>query len=294
MRTLQVLQEQVAHGNTTAQTAQPQLMAHIAEGFLAADPAVWSEPRNARAAVLFLLSGGRPNVIRSVLERARFPAGIDRLLKGALAYGEGQDEIARQLLGGVDPQTVPTALGAHLALVQATLSADQDAAKAIKLLDVARLLAPGTLIEEAALRREVFLLINKGASDKAMLLSRQYFRRYRTSSYADNFRQRFADAAIRMAVAGDTKQLSQLDSVLNEVPAGETRAFYLLVGRTALLDGKTPGARFAANKALMLASKGSPEETRAKLYLGCEPGDFRRSQRRPVCPGGTRRLPAHA
>lgn len=55
--------------------------------------------------------------------------------------------------------------------------------------------------------------------------------------------------------------------MLNELPVSETRAFYLLVARTALLDGKTLGARFAAKKAVALAPKGSAEETRAKLYL---------------------------
>ena len=71
MRTLQILQEQIAHGNAAAQAAQPKLMAHIAERFLAADPAVWREPRNARAGVLFVLSGGKPAVMRAVLKKPR-------------------------------------------------------------------------------------------------------------------------------------------------------------------------------------------------------------------------------
>ena len=267
MRTLQALQEQVAHGNATAQSAQPKLMAHIADGFLSADPKVWSEPRNARAAVLFLLSGGKPAVVRSVLETAKFPPTLDRLMKGALAFGEAQDEIARSLLDGVEPQSLPTDLGAHVALVRATLSVDVDRNKAIRLFDTARLLAPGTLIEEAALRHEVFVLTDADVIDKAMLLARQYFRRFRTSVYAEDFRQRFASAAVKMATAGNVAELAQLDTVLNELSTGEVRSFYLSLAKVCLLGGKMPGARYAAQRALSLVGKGSKDDIRARLYL---------------------------
>ena len=293
MRTLQVLQEQVAHGNATAQTAQPQLMAHIADGFLGRRPCgvAGAAQRAGRGPVPAQRRPARASSAPSSNGRT-FPPEIDRLLKGALAYGEGQDEIARQLLGSVDPQTPADRPWARIwRWCRPPCSATRTPQRRSSSSTSSRLLAPGTLIEEAALRREVFLLIDKGRVDKAMLLSRQYFRRYRTSSYADNFRQRFADAAIRMAVAGNTKQLSQLDSVLNELPASETRAFYLLVARTALFDGKTLGARFAAKKAVALAPKGSAEETRAKLYLAASQVITEEPERRAVRSGGARSRP---
>ena len=266
MRILQALQEQVAHGNSTAQLAQPKLMEHIAEQFLAADPAVWKEPRNARAAVLYLLSGGPPSAIRTITARTEFPADIKPLLVGALAYAEGQDEVARGLLDPIEPQSLPTALGSHLALIKAGLVSDRDPARAATLFDTARLLAPGTLIEEAALRREVFLLIDSGTIDKAMLLARQYVRRFARSAYSGDFRQRFANAAASMATASDMGRLSKLDTVLNELPGSETRSFYLDLARASVLGGKMAAARFAADKAIGLCGPTSAEAQRARLY----------------------------
>ncbi|MDX7953998.1 chemotaxis protein MotC [Lichenihabitans sp. Uapishka_5] len=266
MRTLQTLQEQIAHGNAAAQAAQPKLMAHIADMFLSAEPEAWADPRNGRAAALFILSGGKPEVVRTVLERAKPTPAIDRLLKGALAYGEGEESIAAALLEPIDPKSVPNALGGHLALVKASLVVGRDPAKADKLLDLARLLMPGTLVEEAALRRQIFLLADSNQLDKVTLLSRQYLHRFRTSVYAENFRERFAVAVLRFAAAGDTPQLTKFDAVIKEMRPDEARRFYLAMAKAAITNGRTATARMAADKAKALAVAGSPDAARADLY----------------------------
>ena len=266
LRTLQMLQEQVAHGDAAAQAAQSQLMTHMAERFLAADPEVWRAPRNARAAVLFVLSGGKPAVVRSILAKATMPSDMDRLIKGALAYGEGNDAEARELLGPIDARSLPSMLGGHLALVQATLLSDQDHEKAGKLFDLARLLVPGTLVEEAALRRQIFTLAGPETFDRFVSLSRQYVRRFRTSVYAENFKQRLTAAAIALAASDDVGRLSKLDSVLTELPAAEQLAFNLAVAKAAVVQGKAMAARYAAEKAATLAADQSSDGARSKLY----------------------------
>ena len=266
MRTLQTLQEQVAHGNAVAQAAQPKLLAHIGDMFLAADPEARSDPRNSRAAVLFILSGGKPEVVRTVLERAKLTPALDRLMKGALAYGEGEEAIAAALLDPIDPKSLPNALGGHLALVKAGLVLGKDPATADKLLDLARLLGPGTLIEEAALRRQIFLLADSDRLDKVTLLSRQYLHRFHTSVYAENFRERLALAVLKFAAAGDTLQLAKFDSVIKEMKPDEARRFYLAMAKAAITNGKTATARIASDKAKALTVAGSADAARADLY----------------------------
>ena len=111
IRKLQATQEQIAHGSRTASAAQAQLMAAIPTRFLAVDPAAWRDNRNARAAILYLFSGGQPSVIRTILSRSTFPREMDPLLKGALAYAEGQDKIALDLLQPIDPRGLPSYIG---------------------------------------------------------------------------------------------------------------------------------------------------------------------------------------
>jgi chemotaxis protein MotC len=266
VRALQTLQDQVAHGSVTAQAAQAKALVHVADVFAAAEPAVWAEPRNAHAAALYLFSAGRSATVRAVLERhpAFTPEG-DHLVKGALAYAEGQDDVARKLLGGFDPKTMPVSLGGHLALVMATLLADKEPVRANAMLDAARLLVPGTLVEEAALRRQIFMLADAATVDKFVNLSRQYIRRYRRSVFAGNFKDRFTSFAVRLAVAGDVGQLAKLEPVLVELPQAERRTIYLTLARDALVGGRSETARYAAARAAAL-SPDPGEAERAKLY----------------------------
>ena len=266
VRALQVLQDQVAHGSATAQAAQARMLVHVAEVFAAADPAAWKEPRNADAAALYLFSAGRAGAVRAVLERhPTFTPEGDRLVKGALAYAEGQDDVARALLGSFDPRALPASLGGHLALVMATLLAEKEPARADAMLDAARLLVPGTLVEEAALRRQIFLLADPATLDKFSSLSRQYLRRYRASVFAANFKGRLTSFAVKLAVAGDVAQLAKLDPVFVELPRAERRTLYLTLARDALVDGRSEVARYASARAAAL-SPDPGEAERAKLY----------------------------
>ena len=266
VRSLQVLQEMVAHGSTSAQSAQPKLLSHIADVFTAADPAVWKERRNAQAAVLYLFSSGKPAVVRALLARAVFAPENDRLLKGALAYAEGEDGVAKALLGKIEPKSLPQSVGGHLALVLATLFATDDAARAGRMLDEARLLVPGTLVEEAALRRQIFLSADAARLDKFVSLSRQYIRRFHTSVYASNFKHRLTSFATAIAVSGDLAQMAKLEPVLAELPPAERRALYLELAQAALVQGMTVTGRYAADKAVLLAEDGSVDAARARLY----------------------------
>lgn len=268
IRTLQLLQEQVAHGNGAAQAAQPKLMAHIADRFLDTDSEAWKDPRNARAAVIFLLSGGNPAVIRTIMAKVPMPIDLDRLFKGALAYADGNDASAREFLGDIDPRSLPPMLGGQLALVVASLLPEQDSAKANKLLSLARLMVPGTLVEEAALRRQMFMAAKEQSFDRFVFLSAQYIRRFRSSIYAGNFKQRLMQVAQSIATSGDVAQLSKFDTVLVEYPSAEQISFYLAIAKTAIVLGKADAARYAAEKAAVLASAKGGDGARSALYAG--------------------------
>jgi chemotaxis protein MotC len=265
VRTLQLMQDQVARGSIEAHGAQMTLIARIGEDFLAADARLWQEGRNARAAVVFLLSGGHPQVVRRLLDRKHLDSG-DKLLIGALAYIEGREADAAELLRGVDPRTLPASLSGQIALIQSALLVRQDVKAAISRLDDARLLMPGTLVEEAALRREVFVAGQADDFEKFEALAIRYMRRYRQSIYAGNFRQRLALALTRFGFAQDERYFPRLSAMLENLDADSRRTLYLLIARTAVLRGKPAMARLASEQAATLTADGSRERERASLY----------------------------
>ncbi len=70
---------------------------------------------------------------------------------------------------------------------------------ALKLYDRARLNAPGTIVEEAALRRSVAICVDAGMVDKGLEYSQRYIRRYLHSPYASQF----ADLFVKLLVDHD-------------------------------------------------------------------------------------------
>lgn len=267
VRTLQALQDQIAQGSIAAHSAQRTLLSHIDAHFLAAPAEVWQAERNARAAIVYVLSGGQPATVKRLLELQPPPKVDERLLRGALAYVEGREVEARRLLADVDARTLPPALGGQISLAQSALIVRESPAKALAHLDFARLLMPGTLVEEAALRREVFVVSQLGDTKRFEALSAQYLRRFRHSIYAGNFRQRFAVTLAQIDFVNDPAQFPRLGKMLAPLEPDSQRDVYLLLARTAVNEGKTNAAVLAAEKARELSAPGSLGEVQARLYM---------------------------
>jgi chemotaxis protein MotC len=269
MRSLRSVQDQVAQGSPTAHQFQKNFLRDLGIQFLALPPAVWSDLRNVRAAAYLVLSGGDPRVARAVSDYENMPDFIDRrLLRGALAYGEGRSTDAKALLENVDARSLDPALGGMLALIQGTLFAKTDAKKAIAYFDDARLLAPGTLIEESALRQEILLLAKEGDTQRFDVLSDQYSRRFSKSLFASTFRRQFIAGFARQSYKSMSEWISRTEAQLQKVPEGERIGMYLAIAEEAAKGGHFDIGRFAAGNALKLAMPGSREFSRANLYEG--------------------------
>jgi chemotaxis protein MotC len=268
VRSLDAVQDQVVLGSVAAQNALPRLIIQMGDRLMAADPQVWQQAQNARAIVTYTLSGGQARVIRHVLQIGNSPEPEKKLMVGALAYIEGREAKARQILMDVDVRTLAPIVAGHIALVQASLVAHDDIKKSNDLLDLARLLAPGTLVEETALRRQVFNLSEGGELDKFVFLSSQYLRRFRNSVYAENFRQRFLAAVTHLGLIGEPQQFGKIAKPISELETDDQLQLYMLLAQVAILDGNAPIARLSAEKAMAVAKEGSSDGARAKLYEG--------------------------
>jgi len=266
VRSLQRLQDKIAVGIADGLTMQRALIDEIDLAFTAAPQDTWQDPRSARALVIYTLSGGSPAVLRKIITQQPMPAIDERLLRGTLFYSEGREDDALKQLGEIDARTLPNSLGGQLALAQAALTVRRDPAKASALLNLARLLLPGTLVDEAALRRQILVASQSGDVALFERLSRQYLFRFRHSVYAGNFRQRFAAALTRMDFINDPAQFPRFDALLHSLDPDAKREVYLLVARAALTQGKMVAAQLCAERVLALAPPASVDAERARLY----------------------------
>jgi chemotaxis protein MotC len=192
----------------------------------------------------------------------------EKLLKGALAYADGRMDEAGELLGGIEARALDAGIAGHVAFVQAELVAKSDPAKAFGHLDDARLLAPGTLVEEASFRRQLALVGPSEDAERYETLAALYLRRFPNSLYAGSFRQQFAAAIAGNVRASESDRLARLEAMLGGVGPAERRDVYLTIAKEALLKGKVGIAAFAAASAGKLVDAGSVEEARARVYEG--------------------------
>lgn len=268
MQTLQSLEDRIAKGDTIAQASHDKAMSRVGRDFAAMRPETWQDVRNARALISYLFSGGHAAIIAQAIPATVVNKAFTALYEGALAYGSADDERARTLLLNIDANALPAGLAGHLALVQATLCETNDRKKAIALLDLARLTEPGTLVEEAALRKELSLVGEDGDVDKLALLLRRYQTVFARSVYADNYLQLLAGLAKRAADANTEADNVRLERFLSSLGKDERRRLYLNIARTEVIAGHLTSATFAANAASKLAAHGDRDEARAMLYFG--------------------------
>jgi chemotaxis protein MotC len=266
VRKLQDVQERVAMGDADAFAELPRLVRATAQNFASQPPESWKLKANARALELYLLSGGVSAIGRKIVAAHQLAPSDEALMKGAIAYLDGIDCAERDAMLTLDPRALEAALGAQIAFVQSILLASLDRERAIASLDLARLLAPGGLVEEAALRREIGLLGETTDFAKFAALSRQYGARFRRSPYAENFLRQFLGAAARIGTLIKVEQWADFEDFVGALGDETQRTLYLVMAKAAAVAGNSAFAVLAAQRAAALSAPDSVERQRALLY----------------------------
>lgn len=264
MRSLQLVQDRIAEGDHAALPMQRKLLELVDQRLLDADPSVFDDRRNFRALLVYAMSGGNPKTVEILLSRLKLEDAEKRLGYGIVSYLKGEFAKARMLLAGADPRRQPPGLGAFVGLVKGAVTTREDPAAALRLFDLARLMAPGTLVEEAALRRSVSLAATLGDGERFARASGQYVRRFLRSPYASQF----AEAFVAAIVALDGKiELATVDAVVSGMSEEQAGVIYLRLARKSAIDGYDALLDFASARAAEHARRnGVEDDPRATLY----------------------------
>ncbi len=266
MRTMSALQDDIAMGSTAALAAQRIISQRMSDALRQVEDDDFRDPFIARALVAYALTGGAPEDVRKAFERGAFAPPYDKLAAGALAFMEGRAADATRHFDEVDMAAVPPTLAGPLQLALAALAVDDDPDIALKHLDYARLAAPATLVEEAALRRSILIAAERDDHERFAESTDRYMRKFRGSIYAGNFRRRFTSALTRMTFLDQPGAFDQLQTILKPMTDAGRREVFLELSRTAVESGKSTAGTAAARIAMTGAEPGSLELTRGQLY----------------------------
>ncbi|WP_025029087.1 chemotaxis protein [Nitratireductor aquibiodomus] len=264
VRSLQRVQDRIADGDHAALPMQQKLLGIIDNRMRKAAPDDFSDPRNLQALLIYGLSGGNPKTLELLFSKLSLNADESRLGNAIVRYALGDFAAARSVLQEIDPKSLPPEVGPPVALVSATVTARDNPLFAVRMLDEARLLSPGTLIEEAALRRSIPLAAALGDTERLARASEQYVRRFLRSPYATQFVDTFVAAVVELH---ETVDPGMVDDVTAQMSSEQARIVYLRLARKSAIEGYERLLAFASQKA-MAHSEGADGDSdpRAVLY----------------------------
>lgn len=264
VRSLQVLQERIAGGDHASLPMQKKMIELIDARLTKTTEAEFADRRNVEALMIYGMSGGNPRTVEGVTGRLRLE-GRDKLLTdGLVAYLRSEHGKADTTLASVDPMKESAELGGFLALIKGTVRALENPAEGLAILDKARLLSPGSLVEETALRRSITLAATAGDGGRFLAASEQYVRRFLKSPYASHFADGFINGVVSLQDRLDMAEVGEIIAAMN---GEQQNAIYLRIARKAAILGHGRLADFASAKAEAVGNaKPGEADPRIELY----------------------------
>jgi chemotaxis protein MotC len=264
---LQRIQVRVALGDKGAYADEVKQLKAIGAAIAVAKPETWKDRREADALVLYILSGGALNDVVPLVKGDAIVESERPLARGATAYITSHETDAFDLLGKLDLGGLDPRLAGPIAFALSVMQTKRNPKAAASLLDWARLVAPGGLVEEAALRREIALIAEAGDAPRVAALTRRYAARFGASIYAADFLRELARGIAHFGLADDPANFHLLSDAAANLPPDGRREFMLTLAKAGIVNARFDAASAAAAEALRGAAPDSQDEARARLYL---------------------------
>lgn len=258
IRSLQLVQDRIANGDHAALPMQRKLLEMIDERMRNATPEDLADQRNLSALLVYAMSGGNPVTLDLALSKLDAENPSKPLADALRAYLGGNFQAARDVLATVSPVTLDDH-APFVALVKGTVLSNDEPDAALANLDTARLLAPGTLVEEAALRRSLLIAVSASRPDVFARTSSAYVRRFLRSPYASQFAEAFVSGLAAMHASLDAGEMAD---ILAWMTPEQAETIALRMSRQAAIANDPVMIAFAER----LATREAAQDPRALLH----------------------------
>lgn len=267
LRSLQFVQDSVVMGDHAARDMQKYLLETFDTTLRTSDPSIFSDSKNADAALAYIMSGGNPATLDYLVARDVQGYFDSRVINVLQKYFTGRGGQVEKVVADLIPEYQKNRLGPYLMLIAGNIAINRDPVASLAFFDDARLTAPGTIIEEAALRRSIAASMQAKQHEKGLIYIRKYAVRFLHSPYASQFADLFVSFTIENYGPVTTQDVEEIAELMDAERAEEV---YLRIARQASLRGQVPLAQFATEKANALSDETGDKrrEALSKLYSG--------------------------
>lgn len=265
VRSLEDVQDKIVGGDLKAVDMQRFLIGMIDRRLRTAGPDDFNDLRNVDAAMIYAMSGGNPATLDTLISHDARGNFDTRLTNALLMYLGGKGSSANKTLDEIVPEYKSTSIGPYLALVAANVVMQKKPDIALKYFDWARLALPGTIVEEAALRRSLIITVKQNNIESSIRFARLHLSRFPNSPYAAQVAEQLVTLIDAHADKIGNDRIAQ---TLVWLDAPRQQEIYLRVARKAAVTGRFEFAHWAAGNALALSQgKDDNPAKLAQLYL---------------------------
>lgn len=266
VRTLVRSQDALTQGKRGSVDLQRALIGRISRGFRRAPVKIWSRRRTAIAAIKYLMSGGDPTFAENDAVVSAFPTTLKPLLLASLAYAQGEAGEAKRLFAQINPRDADPALAGHVALIKSLLTFGSDKEASMAYLDDARLLGAGTLVEEAAIRRQLGVVVHRQNVKRFQRLSMRYVRKFQKSVYSAAFREHLADGLVHKSFKLNEERTDWLDALLDNLDRSVRPDYCMVIAERGLILGRAKLVKMTVARVKDDPDVGGRYGQRAKLF----------------------------
>lgn len=265
LRSLQFVQDSVVLGDNSAAEMQRFLLTTLDERLRSADKSVFDDVRNVDAVLIYAMSGGNPATLEYLMSRDVDGHFDNRVADVLRKYLTGKGLLVVNTMADAAKEYRDKKIGPYLSLVAGNVMSAKNPKAALQLYDWARLMAPGTIVEEAALRRSIALATEAKMVPEGLGYSQRYVRRFLHSPYASQF----ADLFVQLVVDESAEMKPQdVVDILSFMDAPRQREVYLRIARRAAVAGKNELARMASARAQDITSDDSEAFSALASFYG--------------------------
>jgi len=228
------VQDSIADGDVEALPMQKHLMklldAAIAETRSADEMAL----EEFRALVIFGIVGTGSAAVVHALSEMKKPRQRADLAEAVIAYRNRKHKQAIRRFAEIDTARLDGRLVPYVAFANGNLLARSNPEHAVKQFNLTRLAAPGTLLEEASLRRLLSLHMTRANGADFIGIAKQYARRFLKSPYRKQYVEMLQSGIFSMRRKIDLQDIVELGRLM---PPKFAAAFHLRLIRRGLVSG---------------------------------------------------------
>jgi hypothetical protein len=218
------------------------------------------------AAAVYVLSGGRPDILERIAAEDKLDSERQHLFEGAVSFVRGDLKTAAEKLATIDAAKFEPVLSARIYMLQAHLEdkAPYDARR--KMLETASNLTFGTLFEEAATRRMVALAGDNGALKDFSYWADRYQRRFPSSPYFPDFWSDVLKTVFSWEKREDKLTLDDLHRLFLSLPEDRKLSLFRTLILRSIKEGYPRLCQFGLSEAADSSGKSGEVIEELRLY----------------------------